>query len=73
MKITKHDYGAKSYPNCCLIGAKGNVRGTTFIIMLWDLAQENISKYLQISKNISRNLLGIFLITLWMKIKEVHP
>jgi len=41
--------------------------------MLWDLAQENISKYLQISKNISRNLLGTFLITLWMKINEVHP
>ncbi len=31
MKTTKHDYGAKSYPNCCLIGMKGNVRGTIFI------------------------------------------
>lgn len=49
MKITKHDYGAKSYPNCCLIGAKGNVRGTTFI---YNVMGPSSRKYLKIFTNI---------------------
>ncbi len=49
MKITKHDYGAKSYPNCCLIGAKGNVRKLPSSIQVMG---PNSRKYFKIFTNI---------------------